>query len=239
MNSTPTASNRRPTAGSRGEMADARNGLKKVSTGDLDGGKRVGPSPDGEQGAKNFSGYGFRQLQTMTILNARPGRDRCFAPIVSANAHTLILGSLPGRKSLEIQQYYAHPQNAFWKLIAQIFKIESPPPYAQRVKILRANRIALWDVLAAATRPGSLDSSIVHATAQANDFAAFFRAHPRIRRVLFNGRKAEELYRRFVLPGLSADAAALRYVSMPSTSPAHAGMTFAKKLERWRKELAP
>jgi hypoxanthine-DNA glycosylase len=77
-------------------------------------------------------------------------------------------------------------------------------------------------VLAAATRPGSLDSSIVHASASANDFAAFFRRHPRIRRVFFNGRKAEALYRRFVLPGLGPEFASLRYESLPSTSPAHA-----------------
>ena len=167
--------------------------------------------------------------------------DCCFEPIASANAEVLILGSLPGRMSLEMQQYYAHPQNAFWKIITQILGAEWPLPYARRVKLLTEHRIALWDVLAAAERPGSLDSSIVHASALANDFAAFFRTHPLICRVYFNGRKAEELYRRFVLPGLSAEFAAMRYVSMPSTSPAHAGMTFAKKLERWRtiKEKIP
>ena len=167
--------------------------------------------------------------------------DCCFEPIASANSEVLILGSLPGRMSLEMQQYYAHPQNAFWKIITQILGAEWPLPYARRVKLLTEHRIALWDVLAAAERPGSLDSSIVHASALANDFAAFFRTHPLIRRVYFNGRKAEELYRRFVLPGLSAEFAAMRYVSMPSTSPAHAGMTFAKKLERWRtiKEKIP
>jgi hypoxanthine-DNA glycosylase len=103
------------------------------------------------------------------------------------------------------------------------------------VKILTANRIALWDVLAAAERPGSLDSSIVSTSARANDFLAFFRAHPQVSRVYFNGRKAEDLYRRFVLPGLAAEFAMLRYVSMPSTSPAHAGMPFAEKLVRWKK----
>jgi len=146
----------------------------------------------------------------------------------------LILGSLPGRKSLEMQQYYAHPQNAFWRLVTQIFGAEWPLPYARRVKILNEHRIALWDVLAAAERPGSLDSSIVHASALSNDFAAFYRSHPQIRRVYFNGRKAEEMYRRFVLPGLPGEFAALRYESMPSTSPAHAGMTFEKKLARWK-----
>ena len=167
--------------------------------------------------------------------------DECFPPIALADAEILILGSLPGRKSLEMQQYYAHPQNAFWKLIARIYNTGSSLPYMQRVEVLTVNRIALWDVLAAAERPGSLDSSIVSASVRANDFAAFYRNHPQVSRIYFNGRKAEELYRRFVLPGLSAEFAALRYVSMPSTSPAHAGMPFAQKLVRWKKikEKAP
>ena len=172
----------------------------------------------------------------MTEVSRRRRRshDQCFPPIAKRDAELLILGSLPGRKSLEMQQYYAHPQNVFWRLITQIFGAAWPLPYTRRVKLLTAHRIALWDVLAAAERPGSLDSSIIHASALANDFVAFYRAHPQIRLVCFNGRKAEELYRRFVLPRLSGEFAAIRYVSMPSTSPAHAGMTFAEKLERWR-----
>ena len=75
----------------------------------------------------------------------------------------------------------------------------------------------------------------MHASALANDFAAFYRAHPRIRRVYFNGRKAEAMYRRFVLPKLGRGIPGISYVLLPSTSPAHAGMTFAKKLGRWRK----
>lgn len=161
--------------------------------------------------------------------------DHCFAPIAKRDATTLILGSLPGRRSLEMQQYYAHPQNAFWKLVATIFHADAALPYARRVRLLTANRIALWDVLAAAQRPGSLDSSIVHASATVNDFETFFRSHPQIRRVFFNGRKAEELFRRHALPKLGSEFAGIRYESLPSTSPAHAGMTFAKKLGRWRK----
>ena len=159
--------------------------------------------------------------------------DYCFPPIAGRDAHTLILGSLPGQRSLQMQQYYAHPYNAFWKLIAAIFEAEGTLSYSRRVQVLKKHHIALWDVLEAAERPGSLDSSIVHASAQANDFAKFFRAHPRIRRVFFNGRKAEEMYRRFVLPKLGEEFAYIRYESLPSTSPAHAGMTFAKKLDRW------
>ena len=159
--------------------------------------------------------------------------DRCFAPIARPDAHTLILGSLPGQRSLQMQQYYAHPHNAFWKLIAAIFDADAAWPYARRVQVLVRNHIALWDVLEAAERPGSLDSSIVHASALANDFAKFYRAHPRIGRVFFNGRKAEEMYRRFVLPSLGEEFSYIRYEGLPSTSPAHAGMTFAKKLDRW------
>ena len=161
--------------------------------------------------------------------------DECFPPIANNRATTLILGSLPGQRSLEMRQYYAHPHNAFWKIVTRLFGAPSSLPYKRREKLLTANRVALWDVLAAAERPGSLDSSIVHASALANDFAAFYRAHPRIRRVFFNGRKAEEMYRRLVLPGLPREFDGLEYGCLPSTSPAHAGMTFAKKLEAWNK----
>jgi double-stranded uracil-DNA glycosylase len=166
-------------------------------------------------------------------VKARARLDECFPPIAGPRPHTLILGSLPGQKSLQMQQYYAHPQNAFWKIILQLFDAPSPLPYTRRVKILTDHGIALWDVLAAAERPGSLDSSIVHATARTNDFPSFFRAQPRIRRVFFNGRKAEAFYRRFVLPGLETEFEELRYECLPSTSPAHAGMTFATKLALW------
>ena len=163
-----------------------------------------------------------------------PPHDRCFPPIAARTAHTLILGSLPGRRSLEQQQYYAHPQNAFWKLIAHIFDIPRELPYERRTRALTRHGIALWDVFAAAERPGSLDSAIVHDTAEANDFREFLRAHPQIRRVFFNGRKSEEIFRRRVLPRIGTEFPGLRYAGLPSTSPAHAGMDFAGKLARWR-----
>jgi len=168
-------------------------------------------------------------------VTARATHDTCFPPIARRDARVLILGSLPGRKSLEMQQYYAHPRNAFWKLIGSIFDADGSLPYTRRVRILTQHGIAVWDVLAAAERPGSLDSSIVHRSALANDFEKFFRSHPRIRHVFFNGRKAEEMYRRFVLPKLGPDFDGIHYECLPSTSPAHAGMTFAKKLERWNR----
>ena len=164
----------------------------------------------------------------------RMPRHRGFPPVSRRDATTLILGSLPGRRSLELRQYYAHPHNAFWKLIAAIFD-DNGPGYSRRVALLKRNHIALWDVIAAAQRPGSLDSDIVQATTRVNDFVAFFSAHPHIRRVFFNGRKAELTYQRLVLPNLGASLAHIRYASLPSTSPAHAGMSFAEKLGKWRK----
>lgn len=164
----------------------------------------------------------------------RASPDNCFPPAAQRDATTLVLGSLPGRRSLELQQYYAHPQNAFWRIISRVFGVDGDLPYTRKVRMLTSNHIALWDVLAAAERPGSLDSSIVNATALANEFAEFFESHPRIRRVFFNGRKAEQLYARLVLPRLGPEFSGIEYRCLPSTSPAHAGMTFAEKLVRWK-----
>jgi len=168
------------------------------------------------------------------VITRASRHDRCFPPIARKDAETLILGSLPGRRSLEEQQYYAHPQNAFWKLMAAIFETEPTSDYDARIRLLLRQRIALWDVFAAAERPGSLDSDIVHATAEANDFREFLRAHRKIRRVFFNGKKAEEIFRRRVLPRIAAEFPDITYEGLPSTSPAHAGLSFEKKLARWR-----
>lgn len=182
--------------------------------------------------SETCSNPGKWYIRAMAKLDA--SRDRCFPAIESAGAHTLILGSLPGRRSLERRQYYAHPQNAFWKIVATVFDAGWPLPYERAVEVLKSRGVAVWDVLAEAERPGSLDSAIVPATARVNDFAKFYRAHPRLRRVFFNGRKAEELYTRVVLPGLSDEFGTLSYARLPSTSPAHAGMSFAGKLAMWR-----
>jgi hypoxanthine-DNA glycosylase len=165
---------------------------------------------------------------------ASPRHDECFPPIAWPDAHTLVLGSLPGRRSLGAARYYAHPRNTFWKLIGAIYQFDGNISYERRVEALTSRGIAVWDVFAAAERPGSLDSSIVQATARVNDFRAFLRDHPRITRVFFNGRKAEQVFEKFVKPGLGPETSRIRYTCLPSTSPAHAGMTFAEKLDRWR-----
>ena len=160
-------------------------------------------------------------------------RDAGFPPIADAHARILILGSLPGQVSLQRQQYYAQPQNAFWKIMGRLFGAGPELPYEERAQRLVQSGVGLWDVCAAAERPGSLDSSIVHASVVPNDLAAFIESHPGIRLICFNGGKAADLYRRLVLPGLPASARAIHTETLPSTSPAHAAMPFEDKLARW------
>jgi hypoxanthine-DNA glycosylase len=156
-------------------------------------------------------------------------RIRSFAPIAGRNARVLILGSMPGRASLRAGRYYAHPQNAFWRIASALLGIAPDAPYAARVRALKRARIALWDVLHSCIREGSLDTMIERETA--NDFKAFFRAHRGITHVFFNGAKAETSYRRHVLERIDAG---LRYARLPSTSPAHASLPYPRKLAAWR-----
>jgi hypoxanthine-DNA glycosylase len=157
--------------------------------------------------------------------------------IAPPDAEVLILGSLPGAVSLELQQYYAHPRNAFWRIMADVTGVEAAAPYETRQRALAARRLALWDVCARAVRPGSLDADIRHDSIRPNDFAAFFAAHPGIRRICFNGTKARVLFERLVLPGLEARWAGVDRVTLPSTSPAHASMSYPLKRQAWRTAL--
>jgi len=160
-------------------------------------------------------------------------RDKGFPPIADAHARVLILGSLPGQVSLQRQQYYAQPHNAFWKIMGRLFGAGLESPYEERVQRLVQSGVALWDVCASAQRPGSLDASIVHSSVVPNELAAFIETHPNVGLICFNGGKAADLYRRHVLPGLPASVRAIRYATLPSTSPAHAAMPFEEKLTRW------
>ncbi len=162
---------------------------------------------------------------------------RGFAPVAAPHARLLILGSMPGRASLAAAEYYAQPRNAFWRIAAELFGVDPAAPYIQRCRTLSAAGVALWDVLASCERRGSLDSAIRPASARANDFGPFFQQHPAIRAVWFNGRAAEALYRRLVLPGLAPPAADLPLAVLPSTSPAHAALDYRQKLARWSRVL--
>ena len=172
-------------------------------------------------------------------MSAEPKRELSvgFAPIAGGRPRVLVLGSLPGRKSLEMGQYYAQPQNGFWRIMGAIFGAGPSLPYPERLERLIAKRVAVWDVLAAGERDGSLDSAIVPASIVVNDFGAFFVRHADIGFVCFNGAKAADLYRRHVLPVLVPRFASLPHRVLPSTSPANASVPFASKLAIWSAAL--
>jgi hypoxanthine-DNA glycosylase len=156
---------------------------------------------------------------------------RGFPPVAAADARILILGSMPGQASLAAGRYYAHERNAFWRIMGDLFGAGPALPYGQRLARLQAAGIALWDVIAACQRSGSLDADIVPGSVRANDFRGFFAGHPGIARVYFNGAAAETAFRRLALPGL--DAPPLPIQRLPSTSPAHAALGYAEKLAAW------
>ena len=152
-----------------------------------------------------------------------------FPPAISRSSKALILGSMPGEVSLKAGQYYAHPRNAFWRIMGELLGAGPSLPYQERLLVLDSAGIGLWDSLRACTRRGSLDSEI--RDEEANDFAALFASFPTITHVFFNGAKSEAAFRRHVLPSLTGSQRVL--VRLPSTSPAHAGMTFDEKVNRW------
>lgn len=159
------------------------------------------------------------------------GRLLCgLPPVIAAGARVLILGSFPSAASLAAQQYYAHPRNQFWRILGDV--LDQPLPlldYPTRIALVEAAGIAIWDVFAACERDGSLDAAIRHALP--NDLAILKRSAPALRRVCFNGRMAARRVR---------EVEALGYETrvLPSTSPAHAGLSYAAKLQCWGDALA-
>lgn len=160
----------------------------------------------------------------------RPALLRSFEPVLDARTRVLILGSMPGEASLAAGQYYAHPRNQFWRLLSQLIGEDLVAlPYARRLARLKAHRIGLWDVIAACERTGSLDSAIRNA--QANDFAQLHRRCPALTRIGFNGQTSGKFARQFAAGGYAT-------LVLPSSSPAHASLSFEQKLQRWRQLLA-
>lgn len=150
-----------------------------------------------------------------------------FPPIINENSKILILGSIPGLKSLEMQQYYAHPQNKFWKIIFEIFNEEFTTDYSERIKILEKHHIALWDVIDTCERKGSLDSEIRNE--EANRIGELLQNYPNIKGIFCNGQKSYKnlqkmLPKDFYLP----------IIALPSTSPAHASLKYEEKLKKWK-----
>lgn len=157
---------------------------------------------------------------------------KSFAPLAAPDATLLILGSMPGEASLKAGEYYAHSRNAFWPIMGQLFGFDPSVAYDERVRCLLAAGVAVWDVLASCHRVGSLDSEIDDTSVAVNDFGDFFRQHPQIQRVFFNGTKAEHSFRKWVIPTLPGlDLVLFR---LPSTSPANASFSLEKKCQAWK-----
>jgi TDG/mug DNA glycosylase family protein len=151
----------------------------------------------------------------------------------AGQARILILGSMPGVASLKAQQYYAHPRNRFWPVMEALFGVPFSLAYEHRVAALNAAGVALWDVLQACERPGSLDSRIVRGTEVPNDIGGLLDRQPALRVIALNGGAAREAFRRSVAPELGARLEAVRVLGLPSTSPANAGMGLAVMRVAW------
>ena len=157
-----------------------------------------------------------------------------FPPVINTHTRVLIIGSMPGTASLQAQQYYAYPHNQFWKIIFDVFENGRPPQnYEDKLHTLLKHRLGLWDALAACTRPGSLDSHIK--TPTPNDFPALFTQYPAVHTLLFNGQAAARYFKRFY--GWELPCKTL--LILPSTSPAHASLSYTQKLALWKKGLPP
>ncbi len=158
-----------------------------------------------------------------------------FEAVARHDARILILGSLPGVESLKQQQYYAHRQNSFWKIMAALVGAAPGLPYESRLERLMQHGIAVWDVCASAHRAGSLDANIQSPVA--NDLPTFFAAHQAITLLCFNGLAAEKLFRRHIAPDMPRRLSFLPGIALPSTSPAYAAMQLERKLLLWRAAL--
>lgn len=155
-----------------------------------------------------------------------------FAPIEQSDAHILILGTMPGEASLRMNQYYAHPRNVFWKIMFTMFDSPFSDIYTERIELLVHNRIALWDVLQSCKRAGSADSAIKDELP--NPLDTFLYTHRHIHTILLNGSSAAYYFRKHF-----KSLESYSVITVPSTSPAHARLSFEKKLEVWRESINP
>lgn len=154
-------------------------------------------------------------------------RKRSFAPVVDSGTRLLVLGSLPGDRSLAQGQYYAHPQNRFWQLMGEVIGVDLPAlAYPARLAALLADGVGLWDVIAEARREGSLDTNIRDLAD--NDLPALLATLPALTTIAFNGGTAARLGGKV----LGGQASRYRIINLPSSSAAHT-MRFSEKLLAW------
>ena len=152
-----------------------------------------------------------------------------FDPIVGKTAKVLILGTFPSEESLKQKQYYAHPRNLFWDMIAAICGTDKVDDYENRCDLVRSEGIAIWDVLKSCEREGSSDGRIRRGFI-INDISGFISDHP-VGVIFFNGKKAALLFKQYV--DLAILPSQPQLLVLPSTSPANAALSKQHKLERW------
>ena len=154
-----------------------------------------------------------------------------FPPLINSSAKILILGSLPGEESLKQVQYYAHPRNAFWKIMFTVFNEAYDEDYSAKCELLLKNHIALWDMVHSGNREGSLDSDIKNEIP--NDIEGLLNEYQGISTILLNGKKAEAMYKRYF------NQIPVHTITLPSTSPANARVSFEEKLKVWKEAINP
>lgn len=153
-----------------------------------------------------------------------------FEPISNADTTVLILGTMPGDKSLELGEYYGHSRNRFWKIISTITNSDFPQTYEDKKALLLKTRIGIWDVAHKANRKGSLDSAIEDE--EPNDLIGFIEKHKNLNFIGFNGTKSEKLHDKYF-----DRKSGIKYISLPSTSPANTGIDFDGICKKWRQIL--
>lgn len=154
---------------------------------------------------------------------------KSFAPIADEDSRILILGSMPGIKSLEQQEYYAHPQNRFWRLLALLLQEEAPQDYAAKQALLHKHHVALWDTLGYCERDGSLDSNIKNEAP--NAVVELAGELPHLQAVVCNGGKAGAAFKKYFAKKMPER---VRIFYLPSTSPANARLRLENLAEHWQ-----
>jgi len=151
-----------------------------------------------------------------------------FDSISNQETTILILGTMPGDKSLDLGEYYGHPRNSFWKIISKITGNDLPIKYDDKKSLLYKTKIGIWDVAHKVNRKGSLDSAIKNE--EPNDLYNFISKHQKLKIIGFNGKKAGALFDKYFNRNKN-----IKYISLPSTSPANTSISYNDLCEKWRK----
>ena len=160
-------------------------------------------------------------------MNLNSNLSHSLSPLIYKDVEILILGSLPGKKSIELKEYYGHPRNRMWKILCAITNCDLPTDYGSKKIFLQKNKIGLWDVASSAERKGSLDSNIKKEIP--NDVDKLLIDFPSIKVIGFNGKKSEIMFNKFFELNQT-----IKYVPLPSSSPANMAISFEDICLRWK-----